>query len=175
MTNDQIKSGGELHLRDAKEIPAAIEEWFFRDVGETQRRQLINWCGHPGVEANGEEFQRQALRSIIAALSRTPSHGRVSEPSVDNIAAIIRIMLHLASEREREAGQRAAEAIAAEFLSARGVDEERLTKAEKALREVALEAHETIPPDGKEAAFMTLHAIGKIVSSYFSTIEEPRG
>jgi len=56
-------------LRVAAEIPAAIELWFFRDLGETQRRQLINWCGFPGVEANGEDFQRKALRSILSAIA----------------------------------------------------------------------------------------------------------
>lgn len=66
-------------LRDASEIPAAIEIWFFRDLGETQRRQLINWCGFPGVEANGEAFQRALLHQIIAALSTHPAQPEVVE------------------------------------------------------------------------------------------------
>lgn len=58
----------EAKLRPSSEIAAAVELWFFRDLGETQRRQLINWCGFPGVEANGEELQHAMLKKIIAAL-----------------------------------------------------------------------------------------------------------
>lgn len=58
-------------LRCPAEILSAVELWFFRDLGETQRRQLFNWCGFPGVEANGEELQRKLLSTIIAALCTT--------------------------------------------------------------------------------------------------------
>lgn len=64
-------------LRKASEIPAAIELWFFRDLGETQRRQLINLCGFPGVEANGESLQRRILRQILAIPARTDDDGDI--------------------------------------------------------------------------------------------------
>ena len=67
--NDAVRD----KIRPSSEIPAAIELWFFRDLGDTQRRQLINWCGIPGVSANGEDFQRECLSAILSALSQPPA------------------------------------------------------------------------------------------------------
>ncbi len=45
----------------------------------------------------------------------------------------------------------------------------------KALREVALETHETIPPDGKAAAFGALDRIARIVTAALQQPEAPKG
>jgi hypothetical protein len=92
--DEQVRA---ISMRDPKEIPHAIELWFFADLGETQRRQLINWCGFPGVAANGEDFQRKYLRAIIEAL-RGASGGGADDVAMERL----RIMSKqkLASEME---------------------------------------------------------------------------
>ena len=139
MTNDQIKSGGELEACPFCGSPAL--------VGQTLDDAWYVMCQEDKC-LRIDNYWPTKDEAIAAWNRRTPA--KAGEDG----------------DRITDAGKMATPAAS---------DVERLKRAEKALREVALEAHETIPPDGKEAAFMTLHAIGKIVSSYFSTIEEPRG
>lgn len=65
---------------DPKMLRAAMEIWFSRDLVETQRRQFINICGLPGVEANSHGLQMRCLRYILTALSKpTPVEAGLRE------------------------------------------------------------------------------------------------
>ena len=78
MTNPKTSPVAEsvTRLRGDSALASAVELWFFNDLGETQRRQLFNCCGFPGVEANGEDLQRSLLTELfrgmaIAAMPRS--------------------------------------------------------------------------------------------------------
>lgn len=75
---DDPKPDARLH-DDPKLLRAAMEIWFSRDLSETQRRQFINICGMPGVEANSHGLQMRCLRYVLAAIAEAGKPAPLTE------------------------------------------------------------------------------------------------
>ena len=95
---EAIKVTQEDRLRKSSELLPALQTWFFNDVGETQRRQLLNWCGFPGVEANGYELQLRLLHEIVARIA-AEQKPREAAPSPDAEARAREVLQSIALDR----------------------------------------------------------------------------
>lgn len=85
MTNDQIKSGGGFQAGDR--VKHLSYGWIGTVSGEPSDDGTV-WCDFD------EEGQYGAYHANLKLLSRTPSHGRVREIDIGELAAAIRVNLY---------------------------------------------------------------------------------